>query len=135
MKNINPLHIGVLLVMILLFSLFKLSDAKSELEETSSEYLSTKEVVNKLSSLKTVYGDKEKVKKSLQRILSLGSLKSAKISEKSTKSGVELSSASMDKQALDSLMGKLLNGSYNIDKLRIKKLSDEKASFDMEIKW
>jgi hypothetical protein len=135
MKNINPLHIGLLLIIILLFLMLQLSNSKEALTEAGSEYATTKQLVNKLSSLKRIYGNKEKVKRSLKRVLGLASLKSAGISEKSIKNGVELSSASMDKRALDSLMGKLLNGSYNINKLKIKKLSDEKASFYMEIKW
>ena len=135
MKHINPLHIGLLLLVILLFSMFQLNGAKAALEEASGEYASTKEIVNQLSGLKAVYGDKDKVKKSLKRVLGLASLRSANISEKSIKNGIELSSQSMDKKAVDSLMGKLLNGTYNINKLKIKKLSDEKVSFEMEIKW
>lgn len=135
MNRVNPLHIGLLLAVILLFLMLQLSGSKSELEEVSSEYANTKQLVGELSSLKNVYGSKDKVKKSLKRILKLSSLRSASIKEKSTKNGLEISSLSMSKQALDSLMGKLLNGAYNIEKLKIKKLSDEKVSFNMEIKW
>jgi hypothetical protein len=48
---------------------------------------------------------------------------------------VKLSSNSLDKKALDFLMGKIFNSTYNVVVLDIKKLSKEKASFKMEIKW
>lgn len=135
MNRINPLYIGLLLVGILLFLLTQLSSAKKDLKDAKSEHQVTTEIVNELGSLKSVYGSKAKVKKALKRILALSSLKSADIKESSTKSGINLSSSSMDKVALDALMGKLLNGAYNIEKFKIKKIDDKKVSFEMEIKW
>jgi len=135
MKRINPLHIGLLLVVILLFLIVQLNSTKSDLQDVSNEYASTKQLVSKLSSLKSIYGDKNKIKKALKKVLDQKSLKSANITEKSTKKGIALSSPSMSKKALDTLMSKILNGSYNVSKLKIKKLSDEKVSLDMEIKW
>jgi hypothetical protein len=41
----------------------------------------------------------------------------------------------MDKNTLNLLMGKILNASFNITSMQIKKLSDDKVSLDMEIKW
>jgi len=135
MNRINPLHIGALLLVVLLFSIFKLSSAKSDLVEVKAQFKETQELVTKLSGLKSVYADKKSVKKSLSRVLNLSSLRSANIVQKSRKNGVTLSAASMDKNALNSLMGKLLNGAYQINSFKIKKLSDSKVSFEMEIKW
>lgn len=135
MNRINPLHIGILLVVILLFLIFELGNSKSAYKEANSEYAQTKQLVSELKSLKSVYASKKKIKKSLQRILKLSALRPAKIQEKSLKDGIALSSESMNKLALDSLMGKILNGTYNVTKLKIKKLSDERVSFYMEIKW
>ena len=135
MNRINPLHIGALLLVVLLFSLFKLSSAKSDLVEVKAQFKETQELVTKLSGLKSVYADKKSVKKSLSRVLNLSSLRSVNIVQKSRKNGVTLSAASMDKNALNSLMGKLLNGAYQINSFKIKKLSDSKVSFEMEIKW
>ena len=135
MNRINPLHIGALLFVVLLFSIFKLSGAKSDLSEIKIDYKETQILATKLSGLKATYGNKKSVKKSLSRVLNLSSLRSANIAQKSHKSSVILSSASMDKNALNSLMGKLLNGAYQINSFKIKKLSDSKVSFEMEIKW
>ena len=51
------------------------------------------------------------------------------------KSSMLISSTSMEKNALNTLMGKILNGAYNISSLKIKKLSENSVSFEMEIKW
>jgi len=135
MNRINPLYIGAVLIGILLLLVIKLNSAKSNLEDIKSEYKETKQMVSQLTSLRNSYGKKEKIKKSLQRVLNLSSVKSADIKQVSMKNGLSFSSSSMDKKSLDALMGKLLNGTYNIEKFKIKKLSDEKVSFEMEIKW
>jgi len=135
MNRINPLYIALLLVGILLFLVVQLNSVKSNLNEVKEEYKTTKNMVSELRSLKNVYGNKEKVKKSLKRILNLSSLRSADIKQSSRKSGISFSSSNMDKKALDALMGKILNGAYNIEKFKVKKISDEKVSFKMEIKW
>ncbi len=135
MNRINPLYIGLLLVGVLLFLVVQLNSVKSDLSDVKEEYKTTKNMVGELRSLKNVYGNKEKVKKSLKRILNLSSLRSAEIKQSSRKSGISISSSNMDKKALDALMGKILNGSYNIENFKIKKINDEKVSFEMEIKW
>lgn len=135
MNKINPLYIGILLIGILFFLVIQLGSAKSDLHDVKNEYKETKEMVSKLRALKNTYGKKEKIKKSLKRVLNLSSLKSADIKQVNMKNGISFSSSSMSKKALDALMGKLLNGSYNIEKFKIKKLNDEKVSFEMEIKW
>jgi hypothetical protein len=48
---------------------------------------------------------------------------------------VILSSKSIDKKALNLLMGKLLNGVFQINSFKIKKLDEFKVSFEIEIKW
>lgn len=135
MNRINPLHIGIFLLVVLMFFALKLSSAKSELAETKVSYAETIALSKRLSGLKEVYEDKEKVKSALKRILEQPSLKSAKIEQEMKKTGLALSSQLMDADALNSLMSKLLNGSYNISALKIKKLSPTNVSFYMEISW
>lgn len=135
MNRINPIHIGILLIVILLFVAVKLSSAKSELQDVKDEYKTTLLVASKVSGLKAVYADKKKIQIGIKRVLDISSLKSANIEQKIKKDTYILSSESMDKNSLNILMGKLLNASYNISSFKIKKLSSEKVSFDMEIKW
>ena len=135
MNRLNPLHIGALLIVILLFISSKLVESKNQLLEAKSSYQETQKVAIELSDLKKVYADKKRLKKSLYKILQLSSLRSANIVKKTKKSEIILSSKSMEKKALNSLLGKILNANFNIKILKIKKLSDKKASLYMEIKW
>ena len=135
MNRINPIHIAILLIAILLFVLIELSSTKSELSEVKQEYKKSEQLSTKLVALKDAYSNKKDVKKSFQKILSLAQLKSAKIEQKVKKSSLYLSSKGMDKNALNLLMGKILNGAYNITSFKIKKLSQKSVSFEMEIAW
>ncbi len=135
MNRINPLYLALLLVVIVLMVVFKLSNAKSELLEAKEEYKTTLALVDELSALKKVYADKNRIKKDLKKVLANGVLKNAQIEQHATKSSITLSSKSIDMKALNYLMGKILNSSYNITSLSLKKLSDEKVSLQMEIKW
>ncbi len=125
MNRINPLYLGLFLVTMLLFLSFLLSSAKEELSQTKEAYRDSLKLSSELSGLKKVYAKKMK----------LSLLKSPSLVQKTTKSGVTLSSDAMDIRELNTLMGKLLNGAYNITILKINRLSQTKASLYLEIKW
>ncbi|NCO01546.1 MAG: hypothetical protein GW906_06930 [Epsilonproteobacteria bacterium] len=135
MNRINPLHVAALLIMLLLFFMFKLSGAKEELSQTKALYQETLSVSTELKALNESYSDKERIRKSMNLLLSHASLKSANITQKVQSSNMFLSSASLDSTALNFLLGKVLNGAYNISSLKIKRLSEKSASLEMEIKW
>ena len=125
MNRINPLYLGAFLVFLLLFLSFKLSSSKSELAETKESYKESFKLSSELSGLKNVYTKK----------INLSSLKSESVVQKNIKSGVILNSKSMSANELNALMGKVLNGAYNITELKIKRLSPTKVSLHLEIKW
>ena len=135
MSRLNPVYIGVFLLLLLIFFSFKLSDAKKELINEKEIYIQTKKLSSNLSELKKTYANKTKAEKSLQRIFKINSLKSANIKLNKKKTGINISSDAIEVNALNSLMSKLLNTSYNITLLKVKRLSDTKASLQMEIKW
>ncbi|MDB2562091.1 hypothetical protein N9X61_00655 [Sulfurimonas sp.] len=135
MKTVNPLHLIALLVMVLLFLFMQLSKVKDDLTQTKDTYTETLALTTSLKGLNDIYSDKNGVRKSIGIILKQHSLKSANIKQTIGKTSITLSSQSMDKIALNSFMSKILNGSYNVDKFTIKRLSDTKASFIMELKW
>ena len=135
MNRINPLHIAGLLIVILIFFMIKLSSAKDELTHTKELYQETLSLSIQLNGLKEVYSDKSKIRKSLNILLRNQALTSSNIKQNISTSSMLLSSESMDKTALNFLMGKLLNGSYNIFSLKIKRLSEKHASLEVEIKW
>lgn len=135
MKAINPLYLGLLLVVILLMSIFSLNSAKSDLIESKQSYSETLKVVTEIDGLKKAYINKALMQKSLQKILIQKSLKNSNISAKYKKHSVMMQSDKMDKKTLNFLFSKILNSTYNVTSLKIKKLSEDKASFEMEIKW
>jgi hypothetical protein len=135
MNQINPLHVGVLFVVLLAYLFFTLGEIKSEFEDEKALYLESEKLAVELSGLKDVYADKKKTQKSIERLLSQSSLKSANFTVKKDKKSISVSSKSIDAKVLNSLMGKVLNGSYNVSQLQIKRLSKTKASLEMEIKW
>lgn len=135
MNQINPLHIGAVLVVLLAFLFFKLSDAKSSLQEEKLLYQESKNLALQLSSLKEIYGQKEKTLLSVKRLLSQSSIKSSGVTMQQSKEGLILSAKSMNLTALNSLMGKLINGSYKIAALNIERVNESHASLKVEIKW
>jgi hypothetical protein len=135
MNRINPIHLAVLLVVVLLFSLVKLHTAKEELAQAEVSYKETLQLATKINGLKRNYFDKVKVQKEIGRILRKPILRRANIVKKVTNSGILLTSQSMDIQALNMLMGKVLNATFYISELTIKRRNDKSASLKMEIKW
>ena len=133
MNHVNPLHIGGLLGVIILFLFFLLSSAKEEFKTAKEEFATSQDVAVALSGLKKVYANSTKTSRALDRILSQRSIKEAKLSIKKTKKIYKISAKSLQAKTVRALMGKLLNGSYKITQLKIKRLSESKASLDMEI--
>ncbi len=135
MNRINPLYLALLLIVILLLAIFKLDNAKVELADAQESLIETTALATNLSGLKDVYGNQKKSKAAILKILKNSSLKQSNIMKKVKKSGIIISSKSMDLRALNSLLGKLFNGAYNIVALDVKKLSETKVSLHVEIKW
>jgi len=135
LNQINPIYLGLFLVVVLFLSVFKLDSQRISLNEERQNLKVTQKLVNELVALKDVYANKIKIKKELQRILNNPVLKASEIVKFFTNSSVKINSKSMDFNALNKLMGKILNASYNITSLKIKRLSDTKVSLSMVIKW
>jgi predicted PurR-regulated permease PerM len=134
MNQINPLHILGLLLVVILFLFFKLSSVQEEIIEADKNFNKSEKLALDVSALKNTYADQRRIEKNLQKIFSNRLLQSANLTVKKLKKSIKVSTQSIDKRALDYLMGKILNDSYNITSLKIKQLSREKASLEMEIK-
>jgi len=134
-NQINPIYLGLLLVAFVFLSIFNLNNQKKDLDLAKSEFKSTRKLTDDLVALKNVYANKNKIKKELERILNNPSLTKSELEKSFKKTGVKVTSKSMDINDLNKLMSKMLNGTYNLTSLKIKKLSDTKVDFFMEIKW
>jgi len=135
MSRVNPLHIALLLLIVIAFLLFKLEGLTEELQEAKALYRSSEKLAVELRALKSVYANSNKSRAAINRILSQRSLQSTKFDIKRTKKSIIIGAKSIETAALNSLMGKILNGSYNITQLKIDKRSDTKAALTMEIQW
>jgi len=125
MNRINPIHITILLVSILLISFFVLESKKDELSQIKQSYKESLKLSTELVQLKKVYRQKLRLPSSISSL----------VTQKKIKNGVAISSKKMKIKTLNSLMGKVLNGAYRITQLNIKRLNDTQVSFYMEIQW
>jgi len=135
MSRVNPLHIIVLLIVVVLFGFFKLSTIKSELQEEQKSYQASQKVATELLAYKKLYGDKKRVINGLRKIIKAPSLKAANIQLSRKSKSVELRSDSMELRELNRLFSKILNGAYKIKRFTIKSLDATHASVMVEIAW
>lgn len=135
MNRINPLYIALLLFIMLAGLIFKLHNEKKELQKASQSYKETSLLATELRQLKINYADNEKKKASLQKILNLSALKDASLKSTQKSESVTISSQSMSIDALNLFVGKVLNGSYNIEELKIQELNSTRVTLHLEIKW
>lgn len=135
MNRVNPLYMIAFLILILVFTFFQVSTAKKEFTEIKVFYKETLELSHKLQSLDSIYSDKVTIKKALNRILKQQTLRSVQIKKTVSSSSLVLSSQTMSKIGLNSLMSKIVNGSYYLSSFEIKKGKDNNVAFSLEIKW
>ena len=135
MNYINPLNILLFLVSILLIVFVQLNQKEHLYDEVKQSYEETSTLVDKTKRLKQIYKNKQVIVKKFERILQSSVLSNATIEKKKTYAGLKINIANMNKRSLEFLLSKVLNGSYKITSLEVKKLSSEKASLKMEIQW
>lgn len=134
MNRVNPLHIVVLLLVLILFLLFEITNVKKELINTTNSLHQSKAIALKIVAYKELY-NKEKVKKALERIVRQPSLKNAGITVKRDKERVIIKAKSLSLGTLNAFMSKIFNGAYIISRLSIKRIDAQHASLQMEIQW
>jgi len=135
MNRVNPLHIIVFVIVLSLFFTFKLNQAKDELKEVKNDYKETLNLATKVDSFTKSYKDKALIKKRLNKILNHPILNKSGIKKDIKNSKITLTASELNKSALNYLMSKLLNSTFNITKLNIKSINHTKVSLRLEIKW
>jgi len=135
MNRLNPLYIGIFLLLLLVFSIIKLIDVKKELHEEKNLYEKTLKISLDTSALKKAFANKEREKREILHILSHPILKDANIKKEVTSSGIHISANNMDIKALNYFMGKILNATFNITMLKIRKINENKSTLEVKIKW
>jgi len=135
MNKINPIHIIAFIIVLALFFIFKLSNAKNELSDIKKDYKENLKLATEIDSLANAYNNETKIKIKINSILKHSLLKKSIIKKDVKNSKIILKCEKIDKAGLNYLMGKLLNNSFNITKLKIKNINDKKASLLVEITW
>ena len=132
MNKINPLHIIALLAVVALFLFVQIKHAKEELLAENTAFKNSKQIALETRAYKGVYADKDRAKSELNRLVRpyLGHLTVEHNAHMTT-----ISSKSLSRSQLDSLMSKVLNGAYKIQRLQINKIDKKNASLELEIKW
>jgi len=134
MKQINPLYIILLLVVVLFFVLFKLMHTKTDLHEAQNNFHKTKEMVHNIVELRESWENDKRTKSALGRILKSSLLRNAKIVRKDKRGTIELHSPSLNSKSASYLIGRLLNEPFAIKKMKARRLNKETVSLDVEIK-
>ena len=134
MKKINPFYIILLLIVILVVVMFNLMHVKDELHEAQDSYDKTKAMVHRIVDLQQSWDNKKNTKNSIRRILRSSVLRNARIVQKDKRGVIVLHGSSMDSKSASYLIGRLLNASFTIKSMKIRRLNKERASLDVEIK-
>lgn len=134
MRQINPLYIILLIVVILFVVLFKLMQTKIELHEAHNSFSRDKEMVHNIVDLRQSWDNPKSTKNTLTRILKSSQLRNAGIVKSIKRDQIELRGRSMDAKSASYLINRLLNDPFVIKSMKIRRLSKERASLDVEIR-
>lgn len=133
MKQINPLYIILLFVVSLIVVLFRLMDAKMQLHEAQNRFHETKLMVHDIVDLQRSWDSQKRTRNTLALILKSSLLRNTGVIQKYKRNEIELHCSSMDSKSASYLISRILNEPFSIKSMRIRRLSKDYASLDVEI--
>ena len=131
--KINPLYIGMLLVVALLFVVYQLHESKTQLRESKQALIKVEAMAEEIDALKRAWDSPKTTTSALQRLLKAPQLKSANIQQTKKQGLIILKSKKANFKAANYFFVKLFNGAYILQKFEIKRLDDASLSFHVEI--
>ncbi len=134
MKQINPLYVAMLLLVLLVLVVVQLNKAKNEQYEAKENLKQTKEMAERIVALKKSWSDASQSNKNLQKLLRAPQLKASQIEQKKEGDKVILSSKNMDIAAVNYMVNKLLNGTFVLGAVKIVREENELFSFSVEVR-
>ncbi len=134
MKQINPLYVAMLLLVLLVLAVVQLNKAKNEQYEAKENLKQTKEMAERIVALKKSWSDASQSNKNLQKLLRAPQLKASQIEQKKEGDKVILSSKNMDIAAVNYMVNKLLNGTFVLGAVKIVREENELFSFSVEVR-
>ncbi len=133
MTRVNPLYLLGLMLFLLIFVFVKLEDAKVEQLSVKENFEKTNTLALNIVSLKKSWSIGKKNKVKLEKILRASALRDSGIVKKYKRDSVSLSAEAMDYKTSQYLLNKLLNDSFVINTMKIRRLDDLSVSLKMEI--
>ena len=134
MSRINPLYLLGLMLFLLVFVFVKLEDSKENQVSVKADYEKINTLALNIVSLKKTWSVGKKNKVKLEKLLRSGLLREAGIMKKYKRDSVTLSAESMGFKNSQYLLNKLLNDSFVIIGMKIKRLDEKTVSLKMDIK-
>jgi len=131
--KINPLYVGLLLVMALVFAIYRLNESKAELHDSKIGLAKIETMANEIDALKRAWDAPKATITALNRLLKSTALKSANIQKIKKRGKIVLKSKKANLKATNYFFVKLFNGAYTLEKFEVKRLDEESVSFSVEI--
>jgi hypothetical protein len=131
--RVNPLYLLLLAVTLIGVMGYRVHLAQLEQRQLSQSLQETRAMGVKIRQLKTVWFDGDQTRKRLDGLLKSAPLRSEAITMTRHRSHITLTAARIGAQKLDHLTGKLLNGTYEVRKMNIRRLDDTHASITVEV--
>lgn len=132
--KINPLYVALLLIVTLLFVVYKLNASNAQLHDSKISLVKIEAMAEEIDALKRAWDAPKESTKALTRLLKAPQLKTANIQETKKRGRIILKSDKANLKATNYFFVKLFNGAYILEKFDIKRLDDESVSFSVEIR-
>lgn len=133
MRQINPLYISLLFVVVLLLVFIKLHNAKEDQNRAKSDLVKTEMMAKRIVALKRNWDDGKARERALEKVLKASVLRNAGLIKKRKGKIITVTTKKVDAKAVEFLLNKLLNGTYAIRNIQLRRLNNEYASMRMEI--
>lgn len=133
MRQINPLYISLLLVVVLVIVFTKLHNTKDDYNESKNDLKKTEMMAKRLVALKRNWGEDRRKEEALLRVLKSSILREADLKKKRDGKILTITAEKADAKAVEFLLNKLMNGTFAIRSMRIRALDDAFASLHVEI--
>lgn len=133
MKQINPLYVALLLLAALVVVTVKLYQSNQMQKEAIASLHETETMAKRIVALKKTWDENKKNVITLERLLKSPMLRNVEITQQKKQDRLILKAERIDKKSADYLLNKLLNGSYTISVLKIRRLGEQEASFHVEV--
>lgn len=135
MNRVNPLHVTVLLLIIIVFLFTKILNIQSDIAKERQAFVKNQHIAKKLYAYKKLYVNNQQSRESLKKFFSQKSLKQTKLKLLYHDNTLGIITKSISLDSLNALISKILNTGYRIKLIEIEQIDETHAKVHMEIIW